>query len=173
MGALIDRAALARLEAAIDRAAADGARIRVDGRRPTPPAAFPDGNWLAPTIIDHADASMACARDELFGPVLTIIRVKTLEEALALDTGNPYGNAVSVFTTRGAVARMVAERASAGMIGINIGVPVPREPFSFGGTKHSRFGHGDMTGKGAVELWTQLKKITSKWALQPDASWMS
>ena len=78
-----------------------------------------------------------------------------------------------MFTTRGAVARAVAERATAGMIGINIGVPVPREPFSFGGTKTSRFGQGDMTGRGAVELWTQLKKITSKWALQSDASWMS
>ena len=77
MGALIDKGALARLEAAVDRAAADGAKIRVDGRRPTPPAGFPNGNWMAPTIIDHADPSMACARDELFGPVLTIIRVKT------------------------------------------------------------------------------------------------
>ena len=173
MGALIDKAAVARLEAAIERAVADGAKLRLDGRRPTPPAAYPDGNWLAPTILDHADPSWACAKDELFGPVLTIVRVKSLDEALALDVANPYGNAVSVFTTRGAVARSVAERASAGMIGVNIGVPVPREPFSFGGTKHSRFGHGDMTGAGGVELWTQLKKITSKWALQSDASWMS
>jgi len=71
------------------------------------------------------------------------------------------------------LARYVAERASTGMIGVNIGVPVPREPFSFGGTKHSKFGHGDITGRPALEFWTDLKKITTKWALQPDATWMS
>ena len=173
MGAIIDRAALARLEGAVERAVADGAQLRLDGRRPAPPAAYPDGNWIGPTILDRADPSWACAKDELFGPVLTIVRVRTLDEALALDAASAYGNACSVFTTRGAVARAVAERATAGMIGINIGVPVPREPFSFGGTKTSRFGHGDITGAGGVELWTQLKKITSKWAPQSDASWMS
>ena len=105
--------------------------------------------------------------------MLTIFRVPTLEAALALQSETPYGNAQSVFTTSGAVARFVAERSEAGMIGINVGVPVPREPFAFGGTKQSRFGQGDITGKPALELWTQTKKITSKWQLQSDASWMS
>ena len=99
--------------------------------------------------------------------------VKTLDEALELEAKSPYGNATSVFTTRGAVARYVAERATTGMIGVNIGVPVPREPLRFGGTKASRFGQGDITGSGGVELWTSLKKITTKWALQPDQNWMS
>jgi malonate-semialdehyde dehydrogenase (acetylating)/methylmalonate-semialdehyde dehydrogenase len=116
---------------------------------------------------------MECARTELFGPVLSILRVATLEEALAVEGQSAYGNATSVFTSSGAVARLVAERAQSGMIGVNVGVPVPREPFSFGGTKQSRFGHGDITGPGGVDFWTDRKKITTKWAPQSDATWMS
>ena len=173
MGAIIDRASLSRLENAITTAAAKGAELRLDGRQPPAPAGFGHGNWLGPTILDHVDPSMPAATDELFGPVLSIVRVRTLDEALAIEARSGYGNACSVFTSRGAVARAVAERATAGMIGVNIGVPVPREPFSFGGTKQSRFGAGDLTGAGGVELWTQLKKITSKWTTQSDATWMS
>jgi len=174
MGAIIDAQSLVRLEADIQQAADDGARIRLDGRNPEPPAPeYAGGNWLAPTIIDDAKMSMECTTKELFGPVVTIVRVRTLDEALALQSTTPYGNAASVFTTRGDVARYVAERAPTGMIGVNIGVPVPREPFSFGGAKASRFGQGDMTGAGGVELWSRVKKITTKWALQPDANWMS
>ena len=104
--------------------------------------------------------------------MLAIVRVPTLRDALALQAESTYGNACSVFTTSGAVAEFVAEHATAGMIGVNIGVPVPREPFSFGGTKASKFGQGDMTGESGVELWTNLKKITRKWEAQPDATWM-
>ena len=118
-----------------------------------------------------------CAREELFGPVLSIVRVSTLEAALEIEAASPYGNATCVFTQSGAVARSVSERAQSGMVGVNIGVPVPREPFSFGGTKSSRFGHGDITGMGGVELWTYLKKVTTKWAKLSDpgghGSWMS
>jgi malonate-semialdehyde dehydrogenase (acetylating)/methylmalonate-semialdehyde dehydrogenase len=173
MGAIIEKSALDRISAAIGRAADDGATIRLDGRNAEPPEGYDGGNWLAPTVIDNAKPDFECATSELFGPVLTIVRVKSLDEALALQNKSPYGNAASVFTTRGAVARHVADHASAGMVGVNIGVPVPREPFSFGGTKDSRFGAGDMTGRGAVELWTQLKKVTTKWELQSDANWMS
>ena len=173
MGALIDRDALERLDQAVARAEAEGAEVRVDGRKPAAPAGYDGGNWMAPTVIDRAKPELDCAQRELFGPVLTIVRVRTLEEALEMQRQSPYGNAASVFTTSGAVARRVAERAGAGMVGVNIGVPVPREPFSFGGTKDSRFGSGDITGRGAVELWTYLKKITTKWQLQDDANWMS
>jgi malonate-semialdehyde dehydrogenase (acetylating)/methylmalonate-semialdehyde dehydrogenase len=173
MGAIIDRAALDRLVGAIDRAEADGARIVLDGRHPTPPPGYEGGNWLAPTIIDHARPDMECARSELFGPVLTVIRTSSLDEALTVEAHSPYGNATSVFTSSGAVARMVSERATSGMVGVNIGVPVPREPFSFGGSKESKFGHGDITGRPAVEFWSRWKKVTTKWDLQPDASWMS
>ncbi len=173
MGAVIERASLDRLHAAIDRADEDGARVLLDGRSAKAPVGFEDGYWLAPSIIDHASPSFDCASRELFGPVLTIVRVDTLEEAMRLEQSSEYGNATSVFTTSGAVAAYVADNATNGMIGVNIGVPVPREPFSFGGTKSSRFGSGDITGRAGIDLWTQLKKITTKWELQPDASWMS
>jgi malonate-semialdehyde dehydrogenase (acetylating) / methylmalonate-semialdehyde dehydrogenase len=173
MGAIIDRDALERLQRDIAQAERDGATLRLDGRRVPAPTGYEGGNWLAPTVIDRATPSMTCATKELFGPVLTIVRVRTLEEALALQGDSEYGNALSVFTTRGAVAQRVVEAAPTGMVGVNIGVPVPREPFSFGGTKASRFGHGDMTGQGGVELWSYLKKVTTKWAAAADANWMS
>jgi malonate-semialdehyde dehydrogenase (acetylating)/methylmalonate-semialdehyde dehydrogenase len=105
--------------------------------------------------------------------VLSIVRVPNIEAALAIEHASPYGNATSVFTQNGAIAAQIAERAESGMIGINVGVPVPREPFSFGGSKSSRFGHGDITGAGGVELWTKLKKVTTKWAPVANGSWMS
>lgn len=172
MGALIDGDALVRLEEAITRGAAQGAELLLDGRNPEAPAECQAGNWLAPTILDRVEADSACAREELFGPVLSIVRVKSLEEALAFEQQSPYGNATSVFTQSGAAARFVSERSTSGMIGINVGVPVPREPFSFGGTKSSRFGHGDITGAGGVEFWSQLKKVTTKWS-ESDGGWMS
>jgi malonate-semialdehyde dehydrogenase (acetylating) / methylmalonate-semialdehyde dehydrogenase len=176
MGAIIDRAARDRLVAAIDRAQAEGAEIALDGRRRPPPPGYEGGNWLGPTVIDRARPDMECARAELFGPVLTVLRVANLDEALAIEARSPYGNATSVFTTSGAVARTVSERATSGMIGVNVGVPVPREPFSFGGAKESKFGAGDITGRPGVEFWTRWKKITTKWDIQPDATssgWMS
>lgn len=173
MGAIIDRPALERLVTDVSAATKDGARLPLDGRGCEAPAGYERGHWLAPTVIDHAKYGMACTTKELFGPVLTIVRVRTLDEALEIDRKGEYGNATSVFTTRGAVARHVAEHASSGMIGVNVGVPVPREPFSFGGTKRSRFGEGDVTGMGGVEHWSSLKKITMKWELQRDGSWMS
>jgi malonate-semialdehyde dehydrogenase (acetylating) / methylmalonate-semialdehyde dehydrogenase len=173
MGALIDAEARARLEAAIGRAETQGARIVLDGRKATPPPSFRNGNWLGPTVLDDVKPGMECAERELFGPILAVIRVKTLDEALALEQKSPYGNATSIFTQSGAVASYVSERATSGMIGVNVGVPVPRDPFSFGGTKASKFGHGDITGPGGVELWSNLKKITSKWAVSEDTNWMS
>ncbi len=173
MGALIDTAALDRIRKAIDKAEKEGGEIRVDGRKVAAPAGYEGGNWIGPTVIDRARPDMECAQTEIFGPVLTIVRVSTLEAALSIDGASSYGNATSVFTSSGAVARAVAERATSGMVGVNIGVPVPREPFSFGGTKGSRFGHGDITGTPGVEFWTTLKKITSKWATQSDSTWLS
>ena len=128
---------------------------------------------MGPTVLDRVRPGMECLTAELFGPVLTVVRVDTLDEALALERATPDGNATSIFTSSGAAARYVAERATSGMIGVNVGVPVPRDPFSFGGTKESRFGQGDITGPGALDLWSQLKKITTRWSPSPDASWMS
>lgn len=173
MGAIIDDAALKRIQSAIVQAEKEGAKILVDGRKAKAPKGFEGGNWIGPTVIDHAKPDMECAATEIFGPVVTIIRVKNLSEAMALEANNHYGNATSVFTTSGMVARFVADHATNAMIGVNIGVPVPREPFSFGGSKDSKFGACDITGESSLDFWAQRKKITTKWAEQTDASWLS
>src|SRR6478736_4882805 len=173
MGALIDRASSERLNAAADAATREGAQILLDGREPIAPSGLEAGNWLGASAIDRVTPEMQSAKVELFGPILSVIRVNTLDEALNLEQLSLYGNATSIFILSGAVGSYVAERATSGMVGVNIGVPVPREPFSFGGTKDSKFGQGDMTGPAGVELWSNLKKITTKWALAEDATWMS
>jgi len=89
---------------------------------------------------------------------------------MKIENNNPYGNAAAVFTTSGEVAKTISENASSGMIGINIGVPVPREPYSFGGWNESRYGHGDITGESGVRFWTNLKKTTARWP-QSDEKW--
>jgi malonate-semialdehyde dehydrogenase (acetylating) / methylmalonate-semialdehyde dehydrogenase len=173
MGALIDHAARERLIRGLAQAELEGASVLLDGRKRSAPAGYEAGNWLGPSVVDQVKAGMQCAELELFGPLLSVIRVSTLDEALALEEKSPYGNATSIFTQSGAVASYVADRATSGMVGVNVGVPVPREPFSFGGTKDSRFGQGDMTGPAGVELWSNLKKITTRWAKSEDANWMS
>lgn len=173
MGAIIDKPSLERIRTAISTAEKQGAKILVDGRKATPPKGYEGGHWIGPTIIDQATPAMECATKEIFGPLMTIVRVKNISEALAIEAKNPFGNATSVFTTSGAVAKYVTDHATNGMIGINIGVPVPREPFSFGGSKESKFGACDITGESSIEFWSQRKKITTKWADQADGSWMS
>ena len=133
----------------------DGRGLTVPGRE--------GGYWVGPTILDHVRPESRLAREEIFGPVLAIVRVADLDEAVAIENRSPYGNAAAVYTESGGAAREVMERASAGMIGVNVGVPVPREPFSFGGWNESKFGAGDITGEGSIELWTQSKKTTVKW----------
>src|SRR5581483_8724506 len=133
MGAIVTRESLDKLNQAIARAEKNGAKLLLDGRKAQAPDPYKGGNWLAPTIIDGVKPGSEAARDELFGPVLSVIRAKNLSEALAIQGQSPYGNAASVFTSSGAIAARVAEEAHAGMVGVNIGVPVPREPFSFGG----------------------------------------
>jgi malonate-semialdehyde dehydrogenase (acetylating)/methylmalonate-semialdehyde dehydrogenase len=101
------------------------------------------------------------------------VRAKDLDEAIKIENASPYGNAAAVFTQSGAWAREVMDRASAGMIGVNIGVPVPREPFPFGGWNDSKFGTGDITGKSSIEFWTQNKKTSVKWNPEAKTNWMS
>jgi malonate-semialdehyde dehydrogenase (acetylating)/methylmalonate-semialdehyde dehydrogenase len=132
-----------------------------------------NGTYVGPTVIDQVKPGMAVAREEIFGPVISIMRVDTLDEALAIENSSPYGNAASVFTQNGGYARYVIDKASAGMVGVNVGVPVPREPFSFGGWNESKFGVGDITGKSSIEFWTKLKKSTVKWNPEAGVNWMS
>lgn len=178
VGAIISKESLTRLEKALDTAAAQGAKIKVDGRltqknSERPSGEFAQGFWMAPSILENVKPNTEAACDELFGPVLSVMQCNNLSEALAIENSNPYGNAASVFTNSGAVAEEVTRRSRAGMVGINIGVPVPREPFSFGGFYASKFGAGDITGLGGVEFWTRQKKITSKWSLPKDQNWMN
>lgn len=171
MGAIIDSSALSRIEKAISQADAQGAKILLDGRQQKSVTPGGDrGCWIGPTVIDQATPEMECAQMEIFGPVLTIIRATDLAEAVNLANASPYGNATSVFTTRGDIAQYVSQKSQSGMIGVNIGVPVPREPFSFGGTKQSRFGHGDITGQSGLDFWSDLKKITTTWPALQDQS---
>ena len=172
VGPVITRESKERISRFIDEAEAAGAKILVDGRK-AGVAGREGGYWLGPTIIDRVTPDMKIAREEVFGPVLVIIRAGDVDEALRVENGSPYGNAASVFTESGAIARRVMERASAGMVGVNVGVPVPREPFSFGGWNDSRFGVGDITGRGSIEFWTQAKKMTTKWNREAGTNWMS
>ena len=172
LGPVISAEAKKRIEAYIAEAEAKGATILVDGRNPDVEGKE-NGFWVGPTIIDHVTPDMRIAQEEVFGPVLVIIRSKNVDEALAIENASPYGNAASVFTESGATARYVMERASAGMVGVNVGVPVPREPFSFGGWNESRFGVGDITGRGSIEFWTRSKKMTTKWNREHGTNWMS
>lgn len=172
LGAVINKVSKDRIEQYITDAEAQGAKILVDGRGTTVEGKEA-GTYVGPTVIDYVKPGMAVAREEIFGPVISIMRTHTVDEAIAIENGNPYGNAASVFTQNGGIARYVIDHASAGMIGVNIGVPVPREPFSFGGWNESKFGVGDITGKSAIEFWTKLKKSTTKWNPEAGINWMS
>jgi len=172
LGAIISKQSKERIEHYITEAEQQGAKILVDGRGATVEGKE-NGTYVGPTVIDFVTPGMAVAKEEIFGPVISIMRTNNLEEAVAIENGNPYGNAASVFTQNGSYARFVIDKASAGMIGVNVGVPVPREPFSFGGWNESKFGSGDITGKSSIEFFTKLKKSTIKWNPEAGVNWMS
>ena len=172
IGPVITREAKERIERAITEAERAGAKILVDGRGAVV-AGREGGFYIGATVIDQVRPDMKIALEEVFGPVLVVIRAPDLDAALAVENASPYGNAASIFTESGAAARHVMERASAGMIGVNVGVPVPREPFPFGGWNESKFGAGDITGRGSIEFWTKAKKITTKWNIEAGTNWMS
>jgi malonate-semialdehyde dehydrogenase (acetylating)/methylmalonate-semialdehyde dehydrogenase len=169
---VITRVAKERIEGYITEAERAGAKVLVDGRGAV--VKGKEGGWyVGPTVIDQVRPEMTIAQEEVFGPVLVIVRTGTLDEAIAVENASPYGNAASIFTESGGAARTAMDRASAGMVGINVGVPVPREPFGFGGWNDSRFGVGDITGKSSIEFWTKTKKITTKWNREAGTNWMS
>lgn len=158
----------------IEEAEKKGAVLLVDGRKfPVEPEADKNGYYLGPTIIDWRNAKEKMPEREVFGPIFEIISANSVEDAIEVQHKSPFGNAASAFTQSGGIAKTVAQKASAGMIGINIGVPVPREPFSFGGWNASKYGSGDITGKSSLAFWSQIKKVTSKWAKQEITDWMS
>ena len=172
LGAVISKAAQDRINRYINEAEIAGAKVLVDGRN-AKVQGKENGFYVGPTVIDFVKPDMAIAREEVFGPVIAIMRANDIDEALKIENESDYGNAASVFTQSGGIARMIMEKASAGMIGINIGVPVPREPFSFGGWNDSKFGIGDITGESSIGFWTQLKKTSIKWNPEAKSNWMS
>lgn len=171
MGAIINHEAKDSITGFINRAEKDGAKIILDGRNVIVEGKE-KGSYLGPTIIE-ATRGMEIAKEENFGPVLTIVRAKTLDEAIEIANSSPYGNGGSIFTQNGKSAQVFAQKIEAGMIGVNVGVPVPREPFGFGGWKDSKFGVGDITGESSIAFWTKPKKITTKWNPEAKLNWMS
>lgn len=172
LGSVISKEAKARIENYITEAEQQGAKILLDGRNCIVHGKE-NGFYVGPTVIDYVKPEMRIAKEEVFGPVISIIRTETVDSALSVQQSSLYGNAASVFTQSGGMAKYITERASAGMIGVNIGVPVPREPFSFGGWNESKFGTCDITGKSSIEFWTKLKKTTVKWNPESQINWMS
>lgn len=165
---IISKEAVEKLEDYLSRAEKLGAKIVVDGRKKkkTP------GYYFGPSIIDWRGIEDKMPEEEIFGPVLEILSADSIEEAMEMQNASPYGNACSVFTQNGRFSEEVLEKAEAGMLGVNIGVPVPREPFSFGGIKASKYGFGDITGKLSLDFWTHLTKITTKWNPEQAKNWM-
>jgi malonate-semialdehyde dehydrogenase (acetylating)/methylmalonate-semialdehyde dehydrogenase len=162
MGPLVTKAHRDKVASYIDAGEADGAKIVVDGRNVSADGGA-DGFWLGPTLIDHVTPEMSVYTDEIFGPVLSVIRVETYDEALELINSNPYGNGTAIFTNDGGAARRFQNEVEVGMIGINVPIPVPMAYFSFGGWKASLFGDSHAHGTEGVHFFTRGKAITSRW----------
>jgi malonate-semialdehyde dehydrogenase (acetylating) / methylmalonate-semialdehyde dehydrogenase len=159
MGPVIRAAACDRIAAAIDEGVQEGATLVNDGRAGRPET----GYFLHPTIFDHVRPDMRLAQDEIFGPVLGVVRVADLDSGLAVLNASRFGNAASIFTRSGAAAREFRQKAQAGMLGVNVGVAAPMAFFPFAGWKHSFYGDLHATGKDAVAFYTEQKVITSRW----------
>ena len=162
MGPLITLEHRDKVAGYIDIAAADGARVVVDGRETTIDGA-PEGFWLGPTLLDHVPTSSRVYTDEIFGPVLSIVRVASYEEGVALINAGAFGNGTAIFTNDGGAARRFQNEIQVGMIGINVPIPVPVAYYSFGGWKNSAFGDTKAHGVEGVHFFTRGKAITSRW----------
>ncbi|MFG6491586.1 CoA-acylating methylmalonate-semialdehyde dehydrogenase [Microbacterium sp. P03] len=162
MGPLITGVHRDKVAGYIDIAAADGADVVRDGRD-APFDGDPDGFWLGPTLIDRMPTTSAAYRDEIFGPVLSVVRVSGYEDALAIINGSPYGNGTAIFTNDGGAARRFQREVQVGMIGINVPIPVPVAYHSFGGWKDSLFGASKAYGEHGFDFFTQEKAVTSRW----------
>ena len=162
MGPLVTRAHRDKVSGYVDAGVKEGATLVVDGRGLVIPG-HEQGFFLGPSLFDHVKPGMTIYTDEIFGPVLVVIRVDTLDEALALLNSNPYGNGCALFTRSGAAARRFEEDVEVGMVGINVPIPVPMSFFSFGGWKQSLFGDLHMHGMEGVYFYTRTKAVTSRW----------
>ena len=162
MGPLVTRVHRDKVAAYIDAGTAAGAKLVVDGRNPTVNGAT-NGFWLGPTLFDEVDPSMSIYQEEIFGPVLSVVRVSSYNEGVKLINDHPYGNGTAIFTNDGGAARKFQNEIQVGMIGINVPVPVPAAYYSFGGWKSSLFGDTHAHGSEGVHFFTRGKVVTSRW----------
>jgi malonate-semialdehyde dehydrogenase (acetylating)/methylmalonate-semialdehyde dehydrogenase len=162
VGPVISRAACERIGREIDAAVAAGASLAVDGRSP----AAGDG-YVAPTILEGVAPDSDAVHEEFFGPVLSVVEVETLDDAIELVNASRYGNGTSIFTESGAAARRYRSDVEVGMVGVNVGVAAPVAFFPFSGWKGSFFGDLHAHGQDAVDFFTRKKTITSRWFSQP------
>jgi malonate-semialdehyde dehydrogenase (acetylating)/methylmalonate-semialdehyde dehydrogenase len=162
MGPLVTKQHRDKVASYIDIAKQDGATVVVDGRDVNPDGDA-RGYWLGPTLIDRVPTSSKVYQDEIFGPVLSVVRVKSYEEGLQLINSSQFGNGTAIFTNDGGAARRFQHEVEVGMIGINVPIPVPVSYFSFGGWKHSLFGDSRAHGEEGFRFFTQTKVITSRW----------
>lgn len=161
MGPLISREHRDRVASYLEGATAEGATLSVDGR--LDPSTNEDGFFLGPSLIDHVSPGMRCYDHEIFGPVLSVVRVGSYAEAVRLINQNPYGNGTAIFTQNGGAARQFQFDVEVGMVGINVPIPVPVSYYSFGGWKSSLFGDLNMYGPEGVQFYTRSKVVTSRW----------
>jgi malonate-semialdehyde dehydrogenase (acetylating) / methylmalonate-semialdehyde dehydrogenase len=162
MGPLVTKAHRDKVAGYIDAGEAAGAKVVVDGRTVSADGGE-QGFWLGPTLLDNVTPEMSVYTDEIFGPVLSVVRVETYDDALELVNANPYGNGTAIFTNDGGAARRFQNEVQVGMVGINVPIPVPMAYYSFGGWKASLFGDSHAHGMDGVQFFTRQKAITSRW----------
>ncbi|ROO83448.1 methylmalonate-semialdehyde dehydrogenase [acylating] [Actinocorallia herbida] len=160
MGPLVTRQHRDKVASYLTSSVEQGAALAVDGREGLPSG---DGFWLRPTLIDGVTADMDCYRDEIFGPVLSVVRVGSFDEGMALIDANPYGNGTAIFTNDGGAARRFQNEVEVGMVGVNVPIPVPMAYYSFGGWKASLFGDSHAHGTEGVHFYTRTKAVTARW----------
>jgi malonate-semialdehyde dehydrogenase (acetylating)/methylmalonate-semialdehyde dehydrogenase len=162
LGPLISKNALARVTSLIEAGVKEGAKLELDGRGLKVPG-YPDGNFVGPTVFSGVKPGMNIYKEEIFGPVLCLVGVDTLDEAIAFVNANPFGNGTGIFTQSGAAARKFQYEVDAGQVGINVPIPVPVPYFSFTGSRGSKLGDLGPYGKQAVQFYTQVKTVTARW----------
>jgi malonate-semialdehyde dehydrogenase (acetylating)/methylmalonate-semialdehyde dehydrogenase len=162
MGPIVTRAALDRITGYIEKGVAGGAKLLVDGRGLKVPG-FDQGFWLGGTLFDAVTPDMTIYKEEIFGPVLSCVRVANFSEALDLVNAHEFGNGVACFTSDGNIAREFARRVQVGMVGINVPIPVPMAWHGFGGWKRSLFGDTHAYGKEGVRFYTKQKSVMQRW----------
>jgi malonate-semialdehyde dehydrogenase (acetylating) / methylmalonate-semialdehyde dehydrogenase len=163
MGPLVTRDHRDRVAGYLDSGVAEGATLAVDGRDHPVSGGHPDGFWLGPSVLDNVTPAMGCYEDEIFGPVLSVVRAGSYADALDVVNANRYGNGTAIFTNDGGAARRFTHEVEVGMVGVNVPIPVPMAFYSFGGWKSSLFGDTHVHGTEGVHFYTRGKAVTSRW----------